>query len=345
MKYFKIYCRFSIFISSASFIFANDTSGLLRIPIGAKSIALGGAYSANIRGPISIVWNPAGLAVGGYSQPIISNISSKFEQFEKEQEILTSSSPSTEATSSAVPSSTSLGVTRSKKFSLQSATSLSILGNNTEAIFSGVSYSSGWGAIGAAFLGNQVRKLRGYNDQGQVTEDFSTYTYAGFLGYSIELGAIRIGTSLSGFQESLYKSPIYGGGLDLGAQYVSSLFSVGLSVQNLVGLIQKSAEAKNTFRRLNTVIRLAGSLEIPKSPVKMYMGTSINIDNKAEGFKFNVGISYRIIKYTDICVGLNHTNITGGIYFHFPYVSTGYAVHKDLLGSNIQHHVDFILTF
>jgi len=57
-----------IFLGGASFSFASGpgstAANFLKIPIGARASAMGGAYTTLCQGAIALYWNPAGLASG-----------------------------------------------------------------------------------------------------------------------------------------------------------------------------------------------------------------------------------------------------------------------------------------
>jgi len=72
--FYKKYLSVKIFINiillffliilniSESLLLARGQSSFLQMGIGAKSLALGGAYEATVDNPTAVYWNPAGLA-------------------------------------------------------------------------------------------------------------------------------------------------------------------------------------------------------------------------------------------------------------------------------------------
>ncbi len=311
----------------------------LRIPLGAKAISLGGAYAASVRDSSAILWNPAGLAYINGEIEFISPSSKEKEIIKEFQEL-----DQKDDLSSAQRNINEEKLFR-RTFEMQVYSTVSLLSLDRNLLFVGVGFTSLGGTIGVGFRGDWDRGFQGYDENGLFTESFSNNTGAAFLTYAFEEGHFRIGFNLMGLREDLDSDYIYGGGIDGGLQFITSVFEIGANIQNIVGVIQESASKTSDFTRLDIILRMSAAINIPRSPIKFYIGTTANLDDTREGFRFNGGVAIDLFKYTSLSIGLDHTNPALGLFFDFPYISIGYSVNRDILAIGFQHHVELNISF
>ncbi len=291
-------------------------SSILAIPplhlgIGAKVRALGGAYTASITGPASIYWNPAGIA---HSHDELNNNETTHDNAD-------------------VP-----GSAEPLNFNAELYSSLSFLSLQTEMIFVGTSLTSPIGTIGVGFLGAQIRDVDSTDALGIANATQKPQWFVGYLGYAYEFGSWRAGVNIMGLAEELGKVRLAGGGIDMGMQFVTSFFEIGFSLHN-IGIIQNTTSASN-YVPLDVIIRLSGAIRIFRTPIKIYVGANAVVTN-IQNIRSNVGVSINIFRYTSLLVGLNGSNITGGLLFDFNYLTIGYAVDQNPLDKTVQHHIEF----
>ena len=343
-KNYKIYIFISILLLallSSYQIYPRSGIAFLRNPIGAKANALGTAYTGSVKDPSALFWNPAGLAhISGRK----ITLKDKKKQAEDDFKDLEKEIESDELIDYG-PLSDSEIITK-RTFEMEIFVTLSQLSLQRQLGFVGVAFPVYFGSLGIGIHGIRVTGVEGYDTSGISTESLNYILYSGHMGYAFELGPTRIGFALVGIGEDLDGEIIYGGSVDLGIQFFASIYELGASLQNAVGFIQRSTSTSNQFSRLNIILKLSGSVQIPDTGIRIYLGLTSNLDEYQEsGPYLNLGISYDIFKYTTILIGLNGSRPSVGLELNFPYITLSYALRPDRLGYGLEHYLDLTLAF
>ena len=297
-------------------IFSNVA--ILKQGVGVYGRALGSAVVSSIGDPSAIYWNPAGLA----------HVHNEFKQYD--DTFLEDGSKKT-------------NVPLNQILTFEFFSSLSFLSLQREILFVGVSSTFVGGTIATGLLASQVRGIEGYDVNANSIGPQRAMTFIGYLGYAYEFKSLRLGVNVLGIGETLAKTNKYGGAVDAGIQFVTSILEAGLSIHN-IGITQDiTSEAGYTL--LDIILRASVAIRIFRAPLKLFFGTEgiFNINNT--DIQFNVGLLVDAFQYVSFIVGLKNLDIAGSIMFNFPYVQLGYAIDRDPLNLGLQHHVQLQARF
>ena len=340
-NYFLFFILF--FCIFSNYIHSRYAGTLLRESLGAYGIAIGGAYASDVKNASAMLWNPAGLAHINIQvetlakKNTIQEAEKAFQEFEKENKKV-----DPEYKESLVSSKNKdILFTKKSLFQMDIYVAGSQLSFDRQIGFVGVGISTIRGVLGLGVLGARVTGIEGYDIQGQSTGSLDFSDIVPYLSYGIDIGIFNLGFSLKVIREQLHNTSLWGGALDIGVQFTVAILTVGLSIENIAGIIQENSSGK--LDRLDTIINIDSTINIPLSFFKLHLGISSNIDEPTqEGLQFHAGVSLCWSRYyTCLLFGLNHTQPTGGISFNFQnWVELTYAVNGDILRKSVQHQLE-----
>ena len=342
-KYAFYYYVFFLTIVLSHQVYPESGINFLREPIGAKANALGSAYTGSVKEPSALLWNPAGLShISG--REITMTLEEKKRQAEEDFKDLENEIESNEViVNEPLPEIKRI---TSRTFEMQVFVTASQFTLNRQLGFTGIAFPVYFGSMGVGIQANRITGIEGYDADGISTGNLDYALYSAYLGYAFQTGPVRMGFTLIGIRENLGGKFINGGAIDVGIQFFTSIYELGASLQNLGGIIQKSASAKNQYTRLDIVLRLSGSVQILNTGIRIYLGLTSNIDRSKEvGPGLNFGLSYDLFKYTSLLVGLNRSRPSIGLDFDFPYITLSYALRSDKLKIGLEHYLDVNLAF
>jgi len=324
---------------------------LLKTTVGAEAAALGGATAATVKDPTAIFWNPAGLANinGKDKQKSKTNLAAEADQkfsndsFDK---LFENTTKSGEDGSEEEPAPV---VRSAPPFEIQLHTTYGYLSMNRHLFMASSAMTLLKGTIGLGLLGTYVPLIDGYDMNGISTGSISYGAYAAYLGYAWESGIVKMGASLSGYQETLATQSIYGGGLNMGVQMTPiPILHIGAALQNLPGVMQYSTSDPSKFRKLETIMKLTLGITTPPPDASfmLLLGLEANLDQivKPEVYA-NIGLQMKFAKYFSLMAGLRNNNFALGLGFNLPFIKVAYAINQDPLHTGFQHFVDISLSF
>lgn len=349
MKNILIYfIGLSVFILN-NVLFAANGAQFLSTGFGAKAKGLGNAYGAIVNDPSALYWNPAGLAsIDGEIKRVRKiNIQEEAERAFEEGEF--DDFVNENRNSNSKESTPKPPKNDERTFELQLYGSYSQLTFDRQVAFTGTGFTFLSGTLGAGVFGTLVDGIEGYDEYGTSTGSLDYSAYAGYLGYAFAKGSGKYGFSLMGFQENIGDSSLYGSGLNAGIQYgILPILSMGLSFQNLIGVMQKSVSSSNDYAKLDTILdfNIAVTTPPPNANIKLLLGFKSNLDEpETEAFMPNIGIAYGLNKYAYIMLGLSNGYPAGGFGFSLKHIQIAYSINRDKLGEGFQHFAEFNFIF
>ncbi|MDH4262968.1 MAG: hypothetical protein OEV78_07990 [Spirochaetia bacterium] len=321
---------------------------LIKSTIGAEATALGGAMAATVNDPSAIYWNPAGLANinGKNKQKSKTNLSSEADQkfssdsFDK---LFEDSEKRLDKTDEIAPQNSS------SPFEIQLFTTYGYMTFDRHIFMASTAMTLFKGTFGLGLLGTYVPFIDGYNTLGVSTGTISYGSYAGYLGYGWESGMVKMGVSLSAYQEALYTKNYFGGALNMGMQITPiPILHIGVAMQNLPGGMQYSPSNPSLIRRVDTVMKMTLGISTPPpdASLMLLLGVDANLDQIAQQEVYgNIGLQVKFAKYFALMAGYKYNSFALGFGFNLPFIKISYAINQDPLHTGFQHFVDLNLAF
>lgn len=354
LKKFNSKITWVLFLSgilTTSSLQANSAGQFTRYGLGAKAAGYGNAYTAVVDDASAVYWNPAGLAningdrkagksIDKEAGDVFEN--SDFDDLLKEagEKVTATSAPEKKKTDSSL---------KPYRFEMQWMTSYSYLSGNRHLAFVSTAFTLPKGTMGVGVQGSFDPGISGYDASGNFTEKKIYHSYAAYVGYGFNAGFNRIGFSINGITEGTGESRIGGGGISLGIQSTPlPIITLAADISNVIGIVQQSVAEKKKFKRPDTLLRAALSINSipPNSNFKIVLGFTSNLsDLKNEGIRLNFGVSYQVVKYLTFLLGYSDGSFSLGAEFKFEPVTLVYVVNQDKTGKDFQHHVDFGFRF
>lgn len=321
------------------------TAEFLKTNFGARAVGLGNAYGVVVSDPSALYWNPAGLAQINGERTTVR----KLEDIAKEAEAVFGEKEFSELVENLDSEPTPQSIVRVERgFELQWYNGAALLGLNRYVGLTAIGFTAFGGSLGLGAMGALSQKILTTNDQGQSADSVDFQSVAALLGYARQSGALRWGISFMGIDEGIRSERRNGGGLNFGLQVIPiPILSAGLSVQNLVGAIQKEARNKQKWEKLDTLLRfsLAITTPPPQANIRLIFGFTANFDRPEEAVKMNLGIAYSLNQFAYVMAGADHGNPAAGFGFIFRPFHLAYAVNRDTVFRSFQHYLELNLSF
>lgn len=325
---------------------------LIKATVGAEAAALGGAMTATVKDPSAIYWNPAGLANinGKDKQKGKSSLASEADQkfssdsFDKLFEDSDKNANKINNTEEINPPSN-----QASPFELQFYSTYGYLTLDRHIFMAATGMTLFKGTFGVGVLGTYVPLIDGYNNLGVFTGSIAYGAYAGYMGYAWESGIMKMGFSLSGYQEGLDTQNYYGAGLNMGVQMTPiPILHIGAAIQNLPGVMQYTASNPSLVRKLDTIMKMTLGITTPPpdSNFMLLLGIESNLDQIVVPEVYaDIGLQIKFAKNFSLMAGLRNNNLALGFGFNLPTVKIAYAINQDPLHIGFQHFVDINFVF
>lgn len=348
MKTRKLYLRSFAVLLLLLFTTAGFSFELLQTSVGAEGTSLGGAMSATVNDPSALFWNPAGLAnINGKEKQknnpnLVNEADQKFsdDTFDKLFENNGGMNKGDEGAA--------MDKAR-KPFELQFYTSYGYLTMSRHLFMAAAGFTFLKGAFGVGLLGDYAPGIEGYDSSGNYTGTVSYGSFAGYLGYAWEVGMIKMGLALGGYDEAVAGQNYFGGGLNLGVQMTPiPILHIGATIQNLPGIMQTSVSNASSLSKLNTIVRLTLGISTPPpdANVMLLLGLESNLDEIMQPVVYaNVGLQIKFAKYFYLRGGLRDGNLAFGLAMKLPFISISLAANQDRLRTGFQEFIDITLDF
>lgn len=351
VKFFSFPAILIILAFGGCFTFSQASSGgqFMRHGLGAKAAGYGNAYTAIVDDASAVYWNPAGLAhINGDRKAGKSIDKEAGDVFENSDfdELLKQSGEEVE------PSATvkkAKALPKPYRFESQWFFSYSYLVDNKHTAFGAAAMSLPKGSMGVGVYSSYIPGISTYDASGNFIDKRLYQSYAAYFGYAFSAGFTRIGFSVNGIGEGEKKAWVGGGGLNVGVQSTPiPIITLGADISNLIGMMQQSVGSSKKWKKLDTLLRVSLSINSlpPNSNFRFVIGVTSNLDNlKKEGIRFNLGMSYKVVKFLTFFLGFNHGTFSFGTEFNFSGVTFAYTISQEKSGKGLQHAADFGFRF
>lgn len=340
----------SFLISSTKLLAVTYPGSFIIKGYGANGYALGGTYTATVSDSSALYWNPAGLAtIRGESMQLKKITDEKaddpissdpdFDELLGEIDNLESSEQSNDPVVVQV---------RKETFELHFYNSAAILARQRVSGASTVAFTlpAGTLAFGAQAIASP--ELTEYDSLGVAGDKKRYLAYAAHAGYALELGSLRIGGTLTGFEEDISGTKWHGGLLNLGVQASPiPILAIGLTLHNLAGIVQRSAGV-DTYRKPDTILNVAFALSTPppSDNLRILVGFQGNLDQPDnDPLRSKIGAAYALNRYSFLMLGLDGGRPSAGFGVDFSWIRASYAMNRDKLGTEYEHHVELSFIF
>lgn len=315
--------RITVTLFLFSPISAETADDFLQTGFGARSAALGGAYSAAVSDPSALYWNPAGLGhiksriSGAYGEAHHRKKVKKVQQYEEDEfnRLLQMQHESIVYDSDKGEPEPVL----SSEIQLHTSAALQQSGNLH--YLGAVALSIGDGALAAGYGGNRRVTDAAWDNPATTAPP---HTDVAYLGYGRGSPYFRWGISLFGLQQDAVMGRRNAVGGNLGIQYdglMPNAVIFAVDLRNLGAVESYSGSGFREVKSLDPVVSYAMRINLgflaSRSDLFLYFGATTGLSySKANGAKLNFGISYRLFSAFHGLLGLNDTapSLGLGIY-------------------------------
>jgi hypothetical protein len=340
----------SILLSFQSVCAVSYPGSFILKGYGANGIGLGGTYTATVRDPSALYWNPAGLANisgeiselqaiqdGGEQSTFSSD--PDFDELLGDIENIENQDDNKEAVVVEV---------KRKQFEFQFYNSMSYYARQRLAAASAIAFTLPVGTLAFGAQGLVSPELEQYDSSGSSLGSQRYMAYAGHSGYALQFGSLRIGTTLTGFQEDISGTKWHGALISAGIQVSPiPILAMGVTVHNLAGVVQRSAGV-SSYRKPDTVLDVAFAISTPppSDNLRILVGFQGNLDQpESDPLKSKIGAAYAVNSYSYLIAGLNGGKPSAGLGFDWSFLRWSYSLSRDELGTEYEHHTELNFIF
>lgn len=329
---------------------------------GAKATAYATSYNAIVANPSALYWNPAGISqkkgkfyfskltdsrrklnpTNQKEQHLFEEVANDIANLRNNEIILIDEKKRIVNKKTQIDETLSLSLFKPL---VQLYISPSLLAFGRQHGFAGITFTTKVGTFGIGLGIGRVSDIKGFDDSGDPTRLLDYYYISEYLGYAISLfGRYRLGVSLIGFQENT-GTFLYGAAITLGLQIdLFSFLRVGVTLHNLLGVMQIATEDSTQVSRLDTIIdvNLAFHSLPPNNNLLITLGLDLNLDRlrTTDSWKAKIGASYKVISPLVLLIGFSSEDYSLGIGLDFSFLEITYAVQQNYFTREFIHTVD-----